>query len=296
MTSPAPAAAEITTLVAVDLDRTLIYSKSALGLSESSLIPLRCVEIYQDSEQSFMTEAATLLLAELIGRAVVVPVTTRSRAQFQRVQLRGGPTHFAITTNGARLIVDGHEDHEWSSAVRARVKADCAPLSDVEAMLQDEQRAPTGRPWIERVRRAEDAFAYVIIRRDLISQDDLDRIRDWCAHVGWTVSVQGSKLYCVPAPLTKTAAIAEIARRSGAARILAAGDSLLDAGMLEAADAGIRPSHGELGAAGWSSEHVTVTESAGIIAGEQILQWLLSQLTRAAGGLVVGAQRRDDLG
>jgi hypothetical protein len=266
-------------MVAVDLDRTLIYSRAALGLSEPNMIPLRCVEIYQDGEQSFMTEAATALLAQLIRLAVVVPVTTRSRAQFERVQLRGGPTQFAITTNGARLIVDGQEDLEWSSTMRAQIKADCAPLDDVEAMLQDEQRAPTGRPWIARVRRAEDAFAYVIIQRDLMSEGDLSRVRDWCAGVGWTVSVQGSKLYCVPVPLTKTAAIAEIARRLGASRILAAGDSLLDAGMLEAADAGIRPRHGELGAAGWAREHVVVTESTGILAGEQILQWLLSQLS-----------------
>ncbi len=55
--------------------------------------------------------------------------------------------------------------------------------------------------------------------------------------------------------------------------MFAAGDGALDAPMLEAADAGIRPCHGELEALDWQHPTVAVTEAAGVSAGEEILAW-----------------------
>jgi hypothetical protein len=56
--------------------------------------------------------------------------------------------------------------------------------------------------------------------------------------------------------------------------LLAAGDSLLDADLLEAADAAIRPAHGELADTGWIRPHVAVTAARGGWAGAEILAWL----------------------
>ena len=69
----------------------------------------------------------------------------------------------------------------------------------------------------------------------------LDELAAWCLERGWTTSLQGRKLYCVPAPISKEAAVAEVRRRSGAGLLVAAGDSRLDAGILELADIAIRP-------------------------------------------------------
>ncbi|MFI0487239.1 hypothetical protein [Actinomadura sp. 9N215] len=74
----------------------------------------------------------------------------------------------------------------------------------------------------------------------------MDDLTAWCTERGWRTSLQGRKVYCLPAGLTKAAAAAEIARRTGASTTLAAGDSLLDIDLLEAADPSIRPAHGEL--------------------------------------------------
>src|SRR3954453_2227784 len=100
-------------------------------------------------------------------------------------------------------------------------------------------------------------------------------LTSWAVGEGWTVSLQGRKLYVVPAPLTKSAAVVEVAARVGAPRILATGDSLLDAELLELAAAGVRPAHGELPHAGWHAPHVTVTNASGVMAGEEITRWLL---------------------
>jgi hypothetical protein len=88
------------------------------------------------------------------------------------------------------------------------------------------------------------------------------------------VSLQGRKIYLVPAALTKSAAVAEVARRVGAGIVLAAGDSLLDRDLLSFADAAIRPGHGELAELGWSEPHVETLPETGLAAGEAIVDWL----------------------
>ena len=103
-------------------------------------------------------------------------------------------------------------------------------------------------------------------------------LRAWCEDGGWRVSVQGRRLYCVPGPLTKAAAVAEVARQTGSTRLLAAGDSLLDADLLESADVAVRPAHGELHDLGWRRPHVQVTDAAGVLAGEEMVRRLLDHV------------------
>ena len=79
--------------------------------------------------------------------------------------------------------------------------------------------------------------------------------------------------------LTKEAAIAEVCRRVGGRRLLAAGDGALDAGMLALADDGIRPAHGELFDSGWHAPHVRVTANIGVLAGEEIVRWFAEELS-----------------
>ncbi len=64
----------------------------------------------------------------------------------------------------------------------------------------------------------------------------------------------------------------EVARRTGALLTLAAGDSLLDADLLLAADRGWRPGHGELAEADWTAPAITALPERGVAAGERILR------------------------
>ncbi len=54
----------MTTLVASDLDRTLIYSAAALGLTvpDAEVPRLLCVEVYESRPLSYLTETAAGLL------------------------------------------------------------------------------------------------------------------------------------------------------------------------------------------------------------------------------------------
>ena len=58
-------------LVSVDLDRTMIYSRNALGAAFEDAVT--CVEIYQDAPLSFMSIDAAESLRSLAAAALVVP-------------------------------------------------------------------------------------------------------------------------------------------------------------------------------------------------------------------------------
>ncbi|WP_437044142.1 HAD family hydrolase [Streptomyces angustmyceticus] len=260
-------------LVASDLDRTLIYSAAALGLAmpDAEAPRLLCVETYERKPLSYMTETAAALLTELAGATTFVPATTRTREQYGRIHLPGPAPEFAVCANGGHLLVRGESDPDWQRTVAERLAAQCAPLDEVRAHL-----VRTADPaWLLKERVAEDLFAYLVVERPLLPDTWVKDLAGWADERGWTVSLQGRKVYAVPKPLTKSAAVAEVARRTGASEVLAAGDSLLDADLLLAADRGWRPGHGELADSGWHAPHVTALDERGVAAGEDIVRAFL---------------------
>lgn len=264
-------------LCATDLDRTLIYSRRALG--DVGARELICVERYEGADSSWLTAAAADCLERLHARALVVPVTTRLPRQWHRVRLPGPPSRWVVTANGGVLLVDGAVDVAWRRQVAARLQ-DVAPLAEIWR-----HAGRLCRPeWTAALRNADDLFCYAVIRRDAATPAGLTEAvaetAGWAASRGWRVSWQGRKVYWVPAPLTKSAAVAEVRRRTGSAAVLAAGDSLLDQDLLDYADAGIAARDGELVASGWHAPHVAVTSDGGGLGGEEIARWLLERSPR----------------
>jgi hypothetical protein len=266
-------------LVASDLDRTLIYSSAALALTmpDARAPRLLCVEVHESRPLSYMTETAARLLTDLAGTAVFVPTTTRTREQYLRINLPGPAPEYAICANGGHLLVDGVSDADWHRRVTGRLAGECAPLAEVrEHLLRTADPA-----WVRKHRVAEDLFAYLVVERDLLPGDWVEELAVWAGNRGWTVSLQGRKLYAVPKPLTKSAAVREVARRTGADLVLGAGDSLLDADLLLAVDRGWRPGHGELADAGWTAPGVTALPERGVLAGERIAREFLGAAAKA---------------
>jgi hypothetical protein len=267
----------VTVLAASDLDRTLIYSRKAMRLGDVPAEPV-CVEVHEDRPVSFMTAGAAKALEELGGSATFVPVTTRVHAQYRRVRLPGPPPRFAVAANGALLYVDGEPDQEWTAGVRRRLAA-CFPFRHVW-----EYAAHVCSPdWTVKLRNADDLFCYVVLHPHRLPAGFVDDVAGWAAERGWRTSRQGRKLYWVPEALTKSAAVAEVARRAGAEVVLAAGDSLLDVDLLLYAHAGIHPAHGELFERGWSAPHVARTATRGAEAGEEMLRWFATRAGASSG-------------
>ncbi|MEU8895350.1 HAD family hydrolase [Nocardia sp. NPDC048505] len=264
------------TLVATDLDRTMIYSRNAM--SAGAEVPTVCVEHLEGAPLSFMTTAAALRMQTLTEPAAVVPTTTRTIKQFNRIRLPGAPWRYAITSNGGNILVDGVPDMRWRIDVDAKVRAGGTTLSEVSAEL----RSRIDDSWVSKFRIADHLFAYLVVKPKLVPAGFLAEWDSWCQARGWSASQQGRKIYTMPQAVCKSIAVAEVRRRltesgelAAGATTLAAGDGALDAEMLRAADSAIRPRHGELEQLNWTSPNLTVTRASGILAGEEIIDWLI---------------------
>ena len=270
------------TLFACDLDRTLVYSPKArhLGADDS---PTICVEVHNGKPASFMTAAAGRALEVLAASGVFVPVTTRTVEQYRRVLLPGPDPRFAITTNGGVLLVDARPHADWTRRV-TRVLAASVPMQEVW-----DHAGHVCRPaFTDKLRNASGLFCYAVVHPHRLPPDFLADVSGWAAERGWRTSLQDKKLYWVPDGLTKSAAVAEVAARTGCRRVLAAGDSLLDVDLLLAADLAIHPRHGELYEQGWSAPTATTTVASGILAGEQIVIWFSTHAGSAVRAVGMG--------
>jgi hydroxymethylpyrimidine pyrophosphatase-like HAD family hydrolase len=264
----------VTSLIATDLDRTLIYSRRFFT---NALPEGQCVEIYNGEGISFITREAALALRCLAAGHLVVPTTTRTIAQYERIRLPGGPYRYAITSNGGNILVDGTPDQTWTAAVANRIQTSGASLDTIATALT--RRLDTS--WALTFRVADDLFCYLVVDETTMPASFVTHWRHWCQLRGWDVSQQGRKVYTMPQTLCKSYAVEELYTRlldigelPPYAPVLAAGDGVLDARMLENAAAAIRPAHGELHSLGWRCENTTVTTNSGAHAADEILSWL----------------------
>jgi hydroxymethylpyrimidine pyrophosphatase-like HAD family hydrolase len=253
-------------LIAVDLDQTVVFSKRSAGEAGPSVV----VEHLDGEPLSSMTVGAVEAYRALAERHLVVPVTTRTVAQYSRITLPTPPA-YAVCANGGVLLTAEGPDEDWAAWVRA-VCALSAPIAEVEAHLDkvaDEE-------WVRLTRTAEGLFCYLVAHsRPEIPADWLTGLSAELGELGWGVSVQGRKVYAVPAGLSKASAVQRLVDQVGATSLLAAGDSLLDQPLLELAalsGGAVRPRHGELEELGWAGAHVT--SASGARAGEELLGWL----------------------
>ena len=263
-------------LVVSDLDRTLIYSASALQLlsTDEQAPTLVCVEVLDGRPHSFLSLAAARRLAEISTTATFVPTTTRTVAQYRRVHFPGVEPAYAITSNGGNILVAGRPDEQWRRSTASAIAECGVDMVGVRAELK--QR--TQGDWALKRRVGDELFCYVVVEPTAMPDDFVPSWTTWCSDRGWRVSVQGRKIYAIPDPLTKERAMQAVARRVGVERVVAAGDGALDAGFLAAADAGIRPPHGELAALGWQHPGVDVSARPGVLAADDITFWFAAQI------------------
>ncbi len=257
-------------LFASDLDQTLIYSRNSMGMdvTEDELVE---VERYEGKPLSFMTKTSQSALWNIADSAFFLPVTTRTKAQYERITgIFGGqkPPHFAVISNGAVILENGQPIEAWSEQIRQQ----CIDRKTIIEELLPEIERHFSEDWVLKVRKADDWFVYLIIDRARFPEDKLDFYNKTFNKLGWGLSLQGRKLYFMPESITKAGAMEYVKERLGASYVVAAGDSLLDLDLLESADYSMLAAHGEAAKSAIPiSEHIHHTNHHGIKTGEEIL-------------------------
>lgn len=215
-----------------DLDNTLIYSyKHDIGEKK------HCVEIYQEREISFVTQETYRLLCMISdwkGREndqiLIVPTTTRTKEQYQRIDLGIGVFPYALVCNGGVLLVDGKEDESWYQDSLRLIRDSKPELDRALAFLEKETRRTF------ELRYIKELFVFTKCEEPEDVVADLRKVLD-----ANTVDVfnNGAKVYVVPKALNKGKAVERFRHYIGADYVIAAGDSEFDISMLEAAEVGI---------------------------------------------------------
>ena len=260
-------------LFASDLDQTLIYSYRTI-MSKEIIAQIRPVEWLEDRFISYMTQSAISKLRKISQEVLFVPVTTRTKLQYQRINLLGyNIVHqYAVTSNGGTIFYMGREDEDWSQLVLEGSHNSVAAqdlIKKFEEIAHPSWVIENSGKW------ADNLFYYCLIEREKIPVSQLAAFKIWASENNWELSVQGRKLYLVPRNINKRAAIQYIQDQENINRVVAAGDSMLDLEMLRAADLAIAPAHGELyslykqGVSGL--EQIRFTKSCAIEAAEEIL-------------------------
>lgn len=214
-------------VIHLDLDNTLIYScRHDIGNKKMN------VEMYQGREIAYMTEKTHELLLKIKEKALVVPTTTRTKEQYDRINLHAGDFEYALVCNGGVLLIHGESDRAWYECSR-ELTSDCTgELQRAIRYLEKESLRKFEIRFIEELfvfTRCDDPVTVVARLKQQLDQERIG------------VFHKREKIYVVPKKLDKGTAIRRFREYIGADEVIAAGDSKFDVPMVEAADTGIVP-------------------------------------------------------
>ncbi|WP_251552365.1 HAD family hydrolase [Neobacillus muris] len=263
-------------IFASDLDRTLIYSNRAIAsVGSRETATLKPVERMGSRWAAYMSDGAFSALKELAQSSLFIPVTTRTTEQYNRIIIFGQdiPVKYAITSNGARILVNGNPMDEWTNCISKSLEESLPPAEFLSAITR------SGLEWKGEWKQAEDLFLYSILA-EILPESTLKQIAAVAQASGWRISLQGRKLYFIPKAINKGDALEFICRLEGQKAMAGAGDSRLDLDFLTHCQLGFVPKHGEIAKEDLDPS-LTVTNQSGIKAGEEILQQFLKLLPLA---------------
>lgn len=205
-----------------DLDNTLIYSyKKEIGPKK------KCVEHYQGREISFMTEESYYLLREISSRVMVIPTTTRTKEQYERIELGIEIPKYALVCNGGVLLEHGKSSKVWYQESLEIISESKGELNAAVKLLeQDEHRC-------FEIRLINELFVFTKSDRP---QETISYLKTSLNTHVVDIFHNGSKIYVVPKKLTKGNAVKRLKKILNPEKIIAAGDSEFDISMFSEAD------------------------------------------------------------
>ncbi|MCM3320888.1 hypothetical protein [Cytobacillus kochii] len=260
-------------IFASDLDRTLIYSETAISqLEEIPSKTATVVEYKNNKALSVMSDRAIKLLQQIRNTLLFVPITTRTRQQFERIEFPFSH-RYAVVANGAQILYNGQPLLNWEESIKREVYDKSGTKEKLLNHLFPFKIKG-------RLREADGWFFYYVLMETL-SDCQLAEIRLTAEGLGWRISLQGRKLYFIPNAISKGRALQYIVENEGAQYLFGAGDSLLDYDFLKICDESFVPAHGELAQHLKKSSH-WLTKEKGILATEEFLTKILQTVTNPA--------------
>jgi len=214
-------------ILCTDLDNTIIYSyKHDIGNEKMN------VEIYKEREISFISNHTYELLKKVNEEFLIIPTSTRTIEQYERIDLKIGTFKYALVCNGSVLLVDGKKDKDWyKESLRLAKPSNLEVKKALEYLENDKRRT-------FELRYIEDLFVFTKCDE---AETVVNELREYLDKNLVNVFNNKEKVYVLPTSLSKGKAIERLRKYLKAEFIIAAGDSEFDISMVEAADVGLVP-------------------------------------------------------
>jgi len=209
-----------------DLDNTLIYSyKHNIGADKE------CVEIYNGREISYATKTSLRLIQELSKLITIVPTSTRTMEQFNRINL-GLNFKYSLVCNGGILLINGVKNEKWYQDSLKIAEKSIPDVKKAIGYLENNSHR-----YFE-LRYIENLFLFTKCHEPEIVIAELKQLLD-CSIVN--VFNNGEKVYVVPNAISKGNAIKRFLDIVNIDKTISAGDSEFDISMVTTTDIGIIP-------------------------------------------------------
>ena len=214
-------------ILCTDIDNTIIYSyKHDIGNEKMN------VELYKEREISFISNHTFELLKKVKEEFLVIPTSTRTIEQYERINLKIGTFKYALVCNGSVLLVDGKKDKDWyEESLRLAKPSNLEVKKALEYLENDKRRT-------FELRYIEDLFVFTKCYK---SETVVNELRKHLDKSLVNVFNNKEKVYVLPTLLSKGKAIERLKKYLKVEFIIAAGDSEFDISMVEAADVGLVP-------------------------------------------------------
>ena len=259
-------------VLTTDLDRTFIFSERTIGIP---LEETRCIEQLDGKPISYISNKTAQLMEEVTARNIdIIPVTTRSLAQYARIELfQQKVPHYAVACNGGFVLRNGEVDEEWSKIVAKNVST-CLSFDDFRTHFA----ACWEMEMFRKINGVDELFYVLLIDEAKKDIDALNALHEQFQQADWTTYLHGKKFYALPKTLSKEAAVTYVLDKIQPTVHYAAGDSFMDLGMMQLTDTHFSPQHGEIYEKLGDASPVRVLDARGAAFTEQILEELIANV------------------
>ncbi len=208
-----------------DLDNTLLYSAKHKKTSDI------CVEWIKGKEQGYMPSSVYSILPEIMKRIELIPVTTRSVEQYERIQWPAIKPRYAVTTNGAILLDNDKEDDIWK-------KQSIVLLADYKQELYRLYEDLKSDTRFIRCRIVDESYLFIYCASDIDPKPIVDL---YSKESKLNVCYVGRKIYFLPPCFSKGKAVERLVERLAPEFLIGAGDGDMDIPMLKLCHLSIVP-------------------------------------------------------
>lgn len=236
-------------IYATDLDRTVIFSDRFVR--EYNIDLTKCVIAEQtDQYKAFINRQFLALIKNgceyrhrnitgQLGEVVFIPVTSRSIAEYTRLDIQKY-ADYAIVTNGCHILKNGQLMDSYEKHLNNEINWDEFRDSAIKCIREAAELDKDPRIIDDRYIFAKVADNSIDTTEKLI---ELNK-----KYNNLTIQRNGRKLYVTPRNITKSTALDWLRHeiRLDNAIVVASGDSVMDKDLVKYADIKIVPAHGDI--------------------------------------------------